>query len=126
MNWKAQVGLVIIVGALVRFVLWIFDMLGIQERIGSEVSFLISGTYALLIVVMFRLSEIEKKTNNISDNMKGLIASQSKKFEEINLKLDRVFSSKKGEIDMRIVIAMAILLLVYISIKAFIKAGFFG
>lgn len=126
MNWKAQVGLVIIVGALVRFVLWIFDMLGIQERIGSEVSFLISGTYALLIVVMFRLSEIEKKTNNISDNMKGLIASQSKKFEEINLKLDRVFSSKKGEIDMRIVIAMAIPLLVYISIKAFIKAGFFG
>src|SRR3989344_1560476 len=126
MNWKAQVGLVIIVGALVRFVLRIFDMLGIQERIGSEVSFLISGTYALLIVVMFRLSEIEKKTNNISDNMKGLIASQSKKFEEINLKLDRVFSSKKGEIDMRIVIAMAILLLVYISIKAFIKAGFFG
>ena len=126
MNWKAQVGLVIVVGALVRFVLWILNMLGLQEKIGSEVSFLISGTYAFLIVLMFRLSDVENKADKNFDRIESLEENQNKKFEEISLKLDRLASSKKASVDMRILITMAILLLVYISIKAFIKAGYFG
>tara|TARA_Y100000310_G_C20066555_1_gene527399 strand:+ start:151 stop:531 length:381 start_codon:yes stop_codon:yes gene_type:complete len=126
MNWKAQVGLVIIIGALVRFVLWILNMLGLQEKIGSEVSFLISGTYAFLIVLMFRLSDVEKKVDKNFDSIDNKFNRIDEKFNEVNVKLDRLVSSKKASIDMRILIAMALLLLVYISIKAFIKAGYFG
>src|SRR3989344_3970465 len=108
MNWKEQVGLVIIVGALVMFVIWILDMLGLQERIGSEVSFLISGLYAFLFAIILKLGHIQKDLNETKAIVKvngGILEVHKSRLDEHGALL----SSKKGDLDMRVLFVFTVL-----------------
>lgn len=111
MKWWETLGIIAIFGAVIQFMKWMLDSLGLNNSIGGILTFLISVILTTLIVIVLIQIQQYKEIKKIEAklNMK----------EEDSLIMKIIKKDKKGQmIDPKIILWILVAIMVYLFLKS--------
>jgi len=92
---------------------WILDSVGVNDKIGTPLTFFLSAIFSILIVIILILNQIQTETRTIKEFLKEQGFTEDKGF------LEKMFKkNKRGAVDSRILWVAIVLIVLYLLWKA--------
>lgn len=60
-------GVIVGCGALIQFIKWILDSIGVNQSIGNPLAFFLSSIFALLIIIIVIINQMYKEIDKIKE-----------------------------------------------------------
>lgn len=117
-KWWEGVGVVLSVGFLIKLFIWVLDLV-VADSLGGLLKFFLSSIFALLLILIFILNQVQKELEKIKEFLKKKGFKNEEGLVEM---MKKVLGKKKGSVDSRLLwipVALIILYMLY-------KAGIFG
>ena len=111
MDWKETLMVVGGIALIVQFFHWLLKELGIQERMGIEVIIFVSANFALSMIILLIVIQLQRRVEKIE----GYLYK-----EKIISKSEEVKMNKAGYIDARILWIPIAVLILYLLYRAFL------
>ena len=113
MKWWETLAVVVAIGGFAQLIKWIFESVGIEENLGTLLTFFLAILFSILLVIIFVLNQIQGEHKKMKAFLK------KKGYQEEDSIMERIL--KRGMIDSRILWIPIIILLIYLIYEAFLK-----
>ena len=61
------IGIIVASGALIQFIKWILDSIGINEALGNPLSFFLASLFSLLIIIIIIINQMYNEIKKIKE-----------------------------------------------------------
>ncbi len=113
MKWQESLTLFLGIGGLVQLIKWILDSLNID--FSTTINFFLASIFALQLISIFILINIQRDQKIMKEFLKSI------GFKDEEGVINKMFKNKKAELDARVLLLFAILVILYLLYKAFIS-----